>query len=132
MRNYQQALGPDDRVTVGERLRPTGSRVAILRVSKLRSAKDAKPLIKVLLAVDGVENVVADYRSRTLVIVPKSKASIDASVVWCAIEDAKAQPVRLTLSGVTYAERPKRHQTSDCDSSAIPSRLAAEGEHNDS
>jgi len=86
------------------------SRVAILRVAKLRSAKDAKPLIRLLSMIKGVDVVVADYRSRTLVIVPKAMATIQAAVVWSAVEGARAQPVRLTVDGVAFTERPQsRH-----------------------
>jgi copper chaperone CopZ len=86
----------------------TAPAYAAVVVPKMCCGKESKPAINELLKVDGVSNVIADHKERTLTVFAKPGDKPSPRAIWEAVERLKLQPVELRTADAKFIEKPKR------------------------
>ena len=80
----------------------------VLTTKRMCCAKESVPAIKELRKIPGVERVVADYKTRTLTILPKADTYPSLKAMWEAAERAKVEPTRLSTATLNLDKKPVR------------------------
>lgn len=80
----------------------------VLTTKHMCCAKESVPAIKELRKIPGVERVVADYKTRTLTILPKADTYPSLKAMWEAAERANVEPTRLSTATLNLDKKPAR------------------------
>lgn len=80
----------------------------VLTTKRMCCAKESVPAIKELRKIPGVERVVADYKTRTLTILPKADTYPSLKAMWEAAERANVEPTRLSTANFNLDKKPVR------------------------
>ncbi|HTN77196.1 MAG TPA: hypothetical protein VL096_18180 [Pirellulaceae bacterium] len=87
---------------------PLPPNAVVLTTKHMCCAKESVPAIKELRKIPGVQNVVANYKTRSLTIIPKEDVYPSLRAMWEAAERAQVEPIRLNTAELKFDKRPLR------------------------
>jgi hypothetical protein len=84
---------------------PTNS--CVLYTKRMCCAHESVPAIKEMSKVPGVARVMADHKTRALIIVPKADLTPSPLAIWEAGERTKLEPFQLNTAQGIYKTKPQ-------------------------
>lgn len=95
-------------ISAAEPVSELPANAVVLTTKRMCCAKESVPAIKELRKIPGVERVVADYKTRTLTILPKADTYPSLKAMWEAAERANVEPTRLSTATLNLDKKPVR------------------------